>query len=607
MATDLKCPNCGKPVPEGSPLGICPQCLLNAGVAPSRPTHANTPAGETQSAKNIPYPSPDQLAPHFPQLEILGFIARGGMGAVYKARQANLDRLVALKILLLPSANDPGFADRFQREARSMAKLNHPNILAVHDFGKTGDFCFLVMEFVDGVNLRQIEQAGEFTPREALQIIPQICEALQFAHDEGIVHRDIKPENILVDKKGRVKIADFGLAKLLDPEGPTQNITHGNHVMGTPHYMAPEQIERPLEVDHRADIYSLGVVFYEMLTGELPLGRFASPSQKVRIDVRLDEVVLRTLEKEPALRYQQASQVKTAVETIAAGPAPSSPLPAKKPESTVAAIHPSAARGSSWRVGMIAGLFLLAAAFVAVAYYFAVGSTAPEATRNSGSAAKPVPSTPPPATVATSEGNTATSPSSATEGQPVPALPVPGDEVHIISGSGDFNDVSANNKVITILPGAKLVGKIKLHVRNLGPANAVAPLVYTPSWGEPSISWHTIQNSIPMGETDPEAQISLTAPDSPGVYHLIFAFQRQIDGDYVASATDWSVGASRWGEGHALASLNAQQINEAQSSGSTMVNWLIYDNPPTYVLERTPVDALTVKVTESDGEKDVTH
>ncbi|MCX5677435.1 MAG: protein kinase, partial [Planctomycetota bacterium] len=149
-----------------------------------------------------------------------------------------------------------------------------------------------------------------------------ICEALQYAHEEGIVHRDIKPENILLDKKGRVKIADFGLAKLLG-RGPADfTLTQPQQVMGTPHYMAPEQLEHPAEVDQRADIYSLGVVFYEMLTGELPLGRFAPPSQKVQVDVRLDEVVLKTLEKEPGRRYQQASQVRTDVETIATGRGP---------------------------------------------------------------------------------------------------------------------------------------------------------------------------------------------------------------------------------------------------------------------------------------------
>jgi uncharacterized membrane protein len=186
------------------------------------------------------------------------------------------------------------------------------------------------MEFVDGVNLRQLLQAGRVAPREALAIVPQICDALQYAHDAGIVHRDIKPENILLDRQGRVKVADFGLAKIMSgtgfqPVAPAPatlgqdaqaTTTEAGQVMGTPQYMAPEQREHPSDVDHRADIYSLGVVFYQMLTGELPGKKLEPPSKKVMVDVRLDEVVLRALEKQPELRYQQVSDVKTLVETI---------------------------------------------------------------------------------------------------------------------------------------------------------------------------------------------------------------------------------------------------------------------------------------------------
>jgi serine/threonine protein kinase/capsular polysaccharide biosynthesis protein len=267
-------------------------------------------------------PPVTEIAKLFPQLEVLEFIGKGGMGAVYKARQPSLDRLVALKILPPAAAGDPGFAERFNREARALARLNHPNIVAVHDFGKAGTLHYLVMEYVDGGNLRQVEHAGRLTPDQALAIVPQICEALQFAHNEGIVHRDIKPENILMDKKGRVKITDFGIAKMLGGTTEETRLTGVRDIVGTPHYMAPEQIEKPQSVDHRADIYSLGVVFYEMLTGELPLGKFVAPSRKVLVDVRLDEVVLQALEKEPGMRYQQASQVKTAVETISKSEGP---------------------------------------------------------------------------------------------------------------------------------------------------------------------------------------------------------------------------------------------------------------------------------------------
>jgi tRNA A-37 threonylcarbamoyl transferase component Bud32 len=255
------------------------------------------------------------LAARFPQLEILELLGKGGMGAVYKARQKGLDRLVALKILPPEVSRDPAFVERFLREARALARLNHPNIVGVYDFGKNDGLCYFLMEYVDGVNLRQAIQAGSMPAKAALAVVPQICDALQFAHDEGIVHRDIKPENILIDKRGRVKIADFGLAKLLDPSHP-EHLTGTQQVMGTLRYMAPEQLEGTREVDHRADIYSLGVVFYELLTGELPLGRFAPPSKKVQVDVRLDEIVLRALEKEPELRFQHASDVKTEVEAI---------------------------------------------------------------------------------------------------------------------------------------------------------------------------------------------------------------------------------------------------------------------------------------------------
>jgi predicted Ser/Thr protein kinase len=318
MNTQRVCGSCGKPIAEDAPQGLCPECLMKAGLGS---------AAGIAGAGDSGFVPPDvhTMAQLFPQLEILELIGKGGMGAVYKARQPTLDRLVALKILPPRTGTDPGFAERFAREARALAKLSHPNIVAVYDFGQAQGQHYFIMEYIDGPNLRRVEQAGKLSPKEALQIIPQICEALQYAHDEGVVHRDIKPENVLLDKKGRVKIADFGLAKILGLEARDLRLTGTRDVMGTPHYMAPEQVQNPQEVDHRADIYSLGVVFYEMLTGELPLGRFAPPSQKVHVDVRLDEVVLHALEREPERRYQQASQVKTDLETIAAHPASAPP------------------------------------------------------------------------------------------------------------------------------------------------------------------------------------------------------------------------------------------------------------------------------------------
>jgi serine/threonine protein kinase len=244
------------------------------------------------------------------------------MGVVFKARQRELDRPVALKILTVDARKDPTFAERFAREARALATLSHPNVVAIHDSGRAGEHYYLLMEYVDGLDLRRLLEGGELAPKQALDLVSQISGALQYAHDEGVVHRDIKPENILVDRRGRAKIADFGLAKLLSRDAAPDPLTGTHQAMGTWHYMAPEQIERPLEVDHRADIYSLGVVFYELLTGELPLGRFTAPSDKIQVDVRVDEVVLRTLEKEPARRYQHASEVKTRVDAISGDAAP---------------------------------------------------------------------------------------------------------------------------------------------------------------------------------------------------------------------------------------------------------------------------------------------
>jgi len=310
-------------LPSAATAGLCPRCLMAEAMLPTQPD-------AVPAAAQPPLP-PEQIAPHFPQLEIRECLGRGGMGVVYKARQKTLNRLVALKLLAPERVRDAKFAERFTREAQALAALSHPNIVTIYDFGQAGGFYFLLMEFVDGVNLRQLLRARKFTPEEALAVVPPLCDALQYAHDRGIVHRDIKPENLLLDKVGRVKVADFGIAKMLGeaggadlPVSPDIGAVpqHGpTSVVGTPGYSAPEQKTDPQRVDSRADIYSLGVVFYEMLTGELPGKRLEPPSRKVQIDVRLDEVVLRALEKNPDLRYQQVSEVKTMVETIAGTPA----------------------------------------------------------------------------------------------------------------------------------------------------------------------------------------------------------------------------------------------------------------------------------------------
>jgi serine/threonine protein kinase len=322
---------------------------------------AMVPTAHSDGGSRQPSPSLEAVAAAFPQLEILELIGQGGMGIVFKARQPKLNRLVALKLLPASLAEgDTAFAGRFEREGQLLARLHHPNIVAVHDSGTAGEFFYLIMEFVDGVNLWQAMRARRFTPAQALSIVPRICDALQYAHDEGVLHRDIKPENILLDGKGRVKLADFGIAKLLadlDPAAPLSataniNLTQSGSALGTPRYMAPEQRETPADIDHRADIYSLGVVFYELLTGELPREHFAPPSAKTDADPRVDAIVQQALEKERDRRQGSARQMKTQVESITgrASRALAKPVSAGR----VMLIHALLAIACLWLLGFVA-------------------------------------------------------------------------------------------------------------------------------------------------------------------------------------------------------------------------------------------------------------
>ena len=344
MPRNDHCPGCGAQRPSDAPASLCPACLLKQGLAGSagpESTFTGSLAGSKPTSARFVPPSPAELALRFPQLEILELLGQGGMGAVYKARQPHLDRIVAIKILPPETAADPSFAERFAREARALARLSHPGIVTIHDFGRASDLYYLIMEYVEGRDLRALIHEHKLEPAEALQIIPQICDALQYAHEEAIVHRDIKPENVLIDRKGRVKIADFGLAKMLNPGTHDGRLTGTHQVMGTWRYMAPEQLDKPLEVDHRADIYSLGVVFYELLTGELPIGRFPVPSQKVKLDSRIDDVVLKALESEPDRRYQHVSEVRSEIESIETTPGQNSePTPESSKTDTPPAAPP---------------------------------------------------------------------------------------------------------------------------------------------------------------------------------------------------------------------------------------------------------------------------
>lgn len=305
------CPRCGSPLAGGSVEGLCARCLgaLNFDTL--------TRIGGAADEELYAVPTVDELAGFFPQLDVLALIGRGGMGVVYKARQKSLHRHVALKLLAPERAGDPSFARRFASEARSLAALNHPHIVRVHDFGEAGGYFYLLMEFVDGVNLRQLIQSRQLSPEEALEIITPVCDALQAAHDLGIVHRDVKPENLLIDRQGRVKIADFGIARMMDEpaaegisEAHSDSVAMHTLAVGTPDYAAPEQ-RASAPCDHRVDIYSLGVVLYEAITGQRPgIGQITPPSKRAAVDMRIDEVLLKALQQEPDLRFRTVAEFR---------------------------------------------------------------------------------------------------------------------------------------------------------------------------------------------------------------------------------------------------------------------------------------------------------
>ncbi|WP_397381397.1 protein kinase [Prosthecobacter sp.] len=259
-------------------------------------------------------PLAEELESCFPGYTDFRFIDRGGMGAVYSAMQNSLERRVAVKILPPDLGKDALFVDGFHREARLLARLQHPNIVAVYDFGRNAlGHLFIVMEYVHGTSLFEILKQEQLPLPRVLEIIAQVCEGLQFAHDHGVIHRDIKPTNILIDGRNSVRVADFGLAKLVKAESTTTTQTRSSLIMGTPVYAAPEQRRPNASVDHRVDIFSVGVTLYEMITGHFPVGVFEPPSKKAGSPPALDKIITKALRESPADRYQNAAELKKAI------------------------------------------------------------------------------------------------------------------------------------------------------------------------------------------------------------------------------------------------------------------------------------------------------
>ncbi len=315
---------------------------LNTGAPPMRRSqnpHASSPEADAGAGRGWVPPTAEELGKRIPLYRIESRIGKGGMGVVYKAWQPALERPVAIKLLSAELAASQDFLIRFQREARTLARLQHPGIVTVYDSGQTPDgHLYFVMEFVDGTDLRQVMDTKRLTSIETCDLIGQICDALHYAHLEGVIHRDIKPANILINKAGRAKVVDFGLARPLDVD--LSEVTQAGAFMGTPAYMAPEQRIDAGKADQRADIFALGMVLYEMLTGHRPASLPATPpSEQTPVDRGIDAVVLKALELEPARRYRDVSEMQTDVNRVRTqilNPVPVAPgtaalVPAERP------------------------------------------------------------------------------------------------------------------------------------------------------------------------------------------------------------------------------------------------------------------------------------
>ena len=267
---------------------------------PSPPEHTFVP------------PTPEELGPLFPSYEIVGFIAAGGMGAVYQAQQRSLDRPVAIKILPREFGDDAQFRAAFEAEAKAMARLNHPNLIGVYDFGNIDGMLYIVMELVSGKSLHYSAHGTAIEQKEAARIVTGICRGLAHAHQAGILHRDIKPANILLTQEAQPKIGDFGLARPVGQEHGADEV-----IFGTPGYSASEVLNHPETVDERTDLYAVGVILYELLTGKLPAKTWQPPSTLSPINPAFDNIVRRATHSSRELRYADANELADELEQLA--------------------------------------------------------------------------------------------------------------------------------------------------------------------------------------------------------------------------------------------------------------------------------------------------
>ena len=260
---------------------------------------------------NATAPAKDEKQVKIGEYILTGKIGQGGIAEIFRGRQESLSRDVAIKILSPNLLSDADIVRRFERESVVIAKLNHPNIVHVIDRGKAGNRYYFVMEFVDGTSLREVIDSAKIPLETKLDMIVQVCKALDYAHKNGVIHRDIKPTNILIDKQGNARVADFGIAQII---GLTESeMTSSDVVMGTVAYMSPEQKVSSTNVDQTTDIYAIGIMLYEMLTGKKPQGHFRLPSEFDPGLRGFDDIILKTLAQEPRDRFQSAVELKDAI------------------------------------------------------------------------------------------------------------------------------------------------------------------------------------------------------------------------------------------------------------------------------------------------------
>jgi len=308
----MKCAKCGQDNTDDS--RYCKQCGLSVSAHVEKGYDLPT----TEIKKEYFYLSPGQ---DFGQrYTIIGEIGRGGMGYVYKALDKELNQVVALKIIRPDLSSEPTIVERFKRELILAREISHENVIRIHDIGEESGIKYLSMSYIEGINLKKhIVEAGKFDADRAAKIINQIAKALLAAHKKGVIHRDLKPSNVMIDAKGTIYVMDFGLAKSVE----VSDLTRDGVILGTPEYMSPEQIQGK-SADQRSDIYSLGIIFYEMMTGTLPFRadslmgiahqhiyeKPSSPSKKnPLIPGQMEQIILKCMEKNPNDRYQDSAQL----------------------------------------------------------------------------------------------------------------------------------------------------------------------------------------------------------------------------------------------------------------------------------------------------------